>query len=194
MYNYDCVSLFFSVVDFYDIVTVCFWIANYVYERARIRVCECDREQVLYGSNYWQQGPSDTHSASHSGPSGMYLPPPFPFSFWLSFPLSFFLPLSFFNSFSFCLFGLNYFRMSCNKRGQGEAPLHAFYCEEKPHHILIQITHFQFAQTSPENTSANYTKPDVRACVRVRLDAQRGKERPSPVVRLYLLVCKARAI
>lgn len=42
-----------------------------------VRANACDHGQVLYGSNYWQQGPSDTHSASHSGPNRIHLPPSF---------------------------------------------------------------------------------------------------------------------
>lgn len=83
-----------------------------------ICVCVCDHGRVLYGSNYWQWGSSDTHSASHYGPNGMYLPPPF---FFLSLlPCLFLLPLSFCTSFSFLfsLTGLNYFRMSPNKRAR----------------------------------------------------------------------------
>lgn len=83
--------------------------------------CVCDHGQVLYGSNYWQRGPSDTHSASLSGPNGIYLPPPLPFlflslDFYLFLTLSFLLPLFFCTPLS--LRGLNYFRMSPKLRGK----------------------------------------------------------------------------
>lgn len=86
-------------------------------------------------------------------------PSPFFFLFLSLVPsVSFLLPLSFHTSLSlsFSLCGLNYFRMSPNK-GARWTLLHPpfFYWEQNPHHILIQITHFQFVQTSPENTSTN---------------------------------------
>lgn len=125
----------------------------------------CDHGQVLYGSNYWQRRPSDTHSASLSGPNGIYLPPPLPLfclslDFYLFLALSFFYPVSFSLppsflppslypplclylslSFSFTLCGLNYFRMSPNK-GARWNPFLFFYREQKPqtyfnsHHIF----------------------------------------------------------
>lgn len=93
---------------------------------------------------------------------------PSPFFFLSLLPCLFLLPLSFCTSFSFLfsLTGLNYFHMSPNKRARwnpflfllfiylfllGTIPPHRSPCN----HILIQITHYQFVQTSPENTSTN---------------------------------------
>lgn len=145
---------------------ICFYNANCACACRCVYMCVCDHGRVLYGSNYWQWGPSDTHSASHYGPNGMYLPPPF---FFLSLlPCLFLLPLSFCTSFSFLfsLTGLNYFRMSPSKRARWNPFLFLLFIylfllwtippQRSPcNHILIQITHYQFVQTSPENTSPN---------------------------------------
>lgn len=120
--------------------------------------CVCDHGQVLYGSNYWQRGPSDTHSASLSGPNGIYLPPPLPLSLsvsrFLSFSHSVFFTPSLFLYPCLSLWTklLSY---EPQTKGQGETPFYFLIGNKKPGHILIHITHFQFVQTSPENTSTN---------------------------------------
>lgn len=97
-----------------------------------MRACVSDHGQVLYGSNYWQRGPSDTHGASLSlGQTkfaslplcpALSLSPPPPIS--ISFSLSLF-PLFFGSAHSLCV--LNYFRMSPDKRGQGETLLFIYF-------------------------------------------------------------------
>lgn len=99
-------------------------------------MCVCDHGRVLYGSNYWQRGPSDTHSASHSGPNGMYLPPPFPFLF-LSLSVSFSLSPSFYylslSVLLSLLFSLWTKLLSYEPQQRGKVkPLSIFYWEQKP--------------------------------------------------------------
>lgn len=121
-----------------------FYIANCICVRV------WDRGVVLYGSNYWR-GPSDTHSASHTGPECVSLPL---FLFFLSLPhsLSLFFCLSVSTSlspfpfFSHCTKLLSY---EPQQRGKVKPP---FRGNRNLCDILIQITYFQFAQTSPENT------------------------------------------
>lgn len=83
-----------------------------------------------------------------------------PFSFCLS--ISIFFSLCLFNSLSFSV-PLSLFLSLWTKllsyepqtKGQGETPFYFFIGNKNPGHILIHITHFQFVQTSPENTSTN---------------------------------------
>lgn len=101
--------------------------------------------------------------------------PLFSFSFWLGLLLSVLLPLSSFTSFFFPPLWAKLLSYEPQQRGKVNPLLFLFFllATKTVHHILIQITHFQFAQTSPGNTSTNYTKPEVcdcmcvYACVRV---------------------------
>lgn len=118
-----------------------------------VRVCFGDHGQVLYGSNYWQRGPSDTHGASLSGPSGMQPPSPHP-PFFLSFSSDFYLFLAPSVFYSLPLFLERVLSRSlCTKllshepwqRGQGDPPPHPVYFiyfyrrHSSPSHLHLRV-------------------------------------------------------
>lgn len=76
----------------------------------------------------------------------------------LSFPLTFHSVLDYLShSISLLSFSLRTKLLSYEPQQKGKVKtLSIFFIGNKnPNHILIHITHFQFAQTSPENTGAN---------------------------------------
>lgn len=125
---------------------------EYVILHCKLHLCACVRP---WSGSIWKQllARALRHPQCLSHRAGMCLPPPFSFlsvtaslSLSLFFCLSVSTSLSPFPFFSHCTKLLSY---EPQQRGKVKPP---FRGNRNLCDILIQITYFQFAQTSPENT------------------------------------------